>query len=259
MKFTRSALVAAALAAVIFTSSCARSAFTVNLSAAASLTDALKEINKLYERENPGSTVVTNFGGSGTLRVQIENGAPVDVFISAAEDQVDALQKKQLIIDGTRRDLLSNKVVLIVPAASSPVIAGFRDLAGPNVAKVAIGDPKSVPAGMYAQQIFDQLGIAGSLKSKLVLAGDVRQALTYVESGNVDAAVVFLTDARTSNKVKIVATAPDEVNSRVVYPVALIRGSKNTAAAGGYEDFLFSSAARQIFEKYGFTVLTRVE
>ncbi len=253
--FTKLLPLVAAILAIISITGCAAPAATVNVSAAASLTDAIKEINTLYVAANPNVTMVPNFGGSGTLQKQIENGAPVDVFISAAAAQMDALQKQKLIIDDTRRDLLINKVVLIVPADSSLGIGGFKDLVSDKVKKIAVGDPKSVPAGMYAQQIFDKFGIYDSLKSRLVLGADVRQVLTYVESGNVDAGIVFITDAKISGKVKIAANAPDDINARVVYPAAVIKACKNADAARAYESFLFGSQAKAVFEKFGFTVV----
>ncbi|MGD0855818.1 MAG: molybdate ABC transporter substrate-binding protein [Dehalococcoidia bacterium] len=252
--FTKLLPLVAAILAIISVAGCAAPAATVNVSAAASLTDALKEVNKLYVEANPNVTVIPNFGGSGTLQKQIENGAPVDIFISAAAAQMDALQKEKMIIDDTRRNLLINKVVLIVPSGNPLGIGDFKDLVSDKVAKIAIGDPKSVPAGMYAQQIFDKFGISDSLKSKLVLGSDVRQVLTYVESGNVDAGIVFITDAKISGKVKIVANAPDDINAKVVYPVAMIQASKNTLVALGYESFLFSNQAIAVFEKYGFNM-----
>lgn len=238
-------------------SGCARQTGTVNVSASATLTDAVKEINELYSQENPNVAVIANFSSAGTVQRQIENGAPVDIFISAASSFMDALQKEGLILDDTRKDLLTNKVVLVVPADSSLDITDFKDLARDNVKKVAIGDPKSVSAGMYAQQIFDRNSIADTIKQKLVLAGDVRQVLTYVESGNVDAGIVFATDAKSSSKVKIVANAPDDINARVVYPVAIIKAGKNIDAARDYESFLFSNQAKAIFEKYGFSVISK--
>ena len=227
------------------------------MSAAASLTDAISEINVLYKHGRPDVTVITNFGGSGTLQQQIENGAPVDVFISASPTQMDALQKKNLIIENTRRDLLSNKVVLVVPGDSTLGITSFQDLAGDTVKKVAIGDPGSVPAGMYAREIFIGYGIMDALKPKLVLAGNVRQVLQYVESSNVDAGVVFMTDAKMSRDAKIVADAPDDINNKVVYPVAIIDTGKDRAAAADYEEFLFGDQAGRVFEKYGFSVIKR--
>lgn len=254
-KVTCLSLLVAVLVIMAVVSGCARPAVTVNVSAAASLTDVIKEIDTLYTQQNPNVTITANFGGSGTLQKQIENGAPVDIFISAAAAQMDALQKEKLILNDTRKDLLVNKVVLIVPADSSLGITGFKDLTGDTVKKVAIGDPKSVPAGTYAQQVFDKIGITDAIKSKLVMGSDVRQVLTYVETGNVDAGVVYITDAKISGKVKIAANAPDEINAKIVYPVAVIKDSKNAGAARDYESFLFSPQAKTLFEKYGFTVV----
>jgi molybdate transport system substrate-binding protein len=233
---------------------CAGPAVTLNVSAATSLTDALKEINSLYAQDNPSVIVTTNFGGSGTLQRQIENGAPTDIFISAATTQMDALQKGKLIIDDSRQDLLTNKIVLIVPAGNPLGINDFKDLTSDKVTKIAMGDPKSVPAGMYGQRVFDKFGISDALKSKLVLGSDVRQVLTYVESGNVDAGIVYLTDTKTSAKIKVVANAPDDISAKVLYPVAIIKASKNADAARAYEKFLFSSRAILVFEKYGFNM-----
>jgi molybdate transport system substrate-binding protein len=226
----------------------------LNVSAAASLTDALKEINALYTQINPNVTIIPNFAGSGTLQKQIEQGAPADVFISAAAAQMDAIQKGQLILDHSRYNLLNNRVVLIVPNDSTLKITSFNDLVSTQVKQIAIGDPKSVPAGTYAQQAFDKLGITAQIQSKLVLGSDVRQVLTYVESGNVDAGIVYSTDAKTSDKVTVVANAPDDINVKIVYPVAVVKASKNPDAARDYENFLFSYQAEAVFEKYGFSM-----
>ena len=247
----------ALLLAAAMTFGCAAQKTEINVSAAASLTDVIKEINTIYMQKNPGVTVTANFASSGTLQKQIENGAPTDIFISAAAAQMDALQKGKLIKEETRHNLLINKVVLIVPNGNPLNISDFKDLTSEKVAKIAIGDPKSVPAGMYAQQALDKSGISDAVKSRLVLGGDVRQVLTYVESGNVDAGVVFLTDARTSAKVKVVADAPDEVNASVVYPVAVVSYSKNVNATLAYENFLLGNEARVVFEKYGFTMAAK--
>ncbi|MDD5398076.1 MAG: molybdate ABC transporter substrate-binding protein [Dehalococcoidia bacterium] len=234
---------------------CSASAVTVNVSAAASLTDVITEINALYQKENPNVTVIANYAGSGTLQQQIENGAPADVFISASPKQIDALQSKNLIVEDTRKDLLCNKVVLIVPGDSTLEIKSFNDLTGDSVKKVSIGDPDSVPAGQYARDILNQFDIMETLKPKLVLASNVRQVLQYVESSNVDAGIVFLTDAKISKSVKVVADAPDDINQKVLYPVAVINTGKDTTAALAYETFLFSDQAAAIFDKYGFTVI----
>ena len=230
---------------------------TLNISAAMSLTDALKEINSLYMQEKPNVTITPNFASAGTLQKQIENGAPADVFFSAAAAQMDALQKQGLILDDTRKNILTNTLVLVVPSDSTLGITSFKDLAGDKVKQIAIGDPKSVPCGTYAQQTFDEFGITDQLQSKLILGSDVRQILTYVESGNVDAGIVWTTEAKTSTKVKVVAIAPDDINAKVVYPVAVIKASKNPDAAKDYENFLFSQQAKEIFEKYGFIVVSK--
>lgn len=233
----------------------AKGPVTLNVSAGASLTDALKEVNTHYAQGKPNLTITPNFASSGTLQTQIQNGAPADVFISGAAAQMDALQKQQLILDDTRKYLLKNKIVLVVPIDSTLDITGFKDLAGDKVKKIAIGDPKSVPAGAYGQQAFDELGITARVQPKYVLGADARQVLTYVESGNVDAGIVFSTDAKTSSKVKVVASAPDNINARVVYPVAVIKASKNPDTAKDYVSFLFSTQAKGVFEKYGFSVV----
>ncbi len=229
----------------------------LTVSAAASLSDVLKEIDKLYTQNETNVIITTNFASSGTLQTQIENGAPVDIFISAAPTQMDNLQKKDLLLNDTRINLLNNKVVVVVPADSTLDISSFRDLAWDKVKKIAVGDPKSVPAGTYTQETFDHLGITAKIVPKEVLVGDVRQVLTYVESNNVDAGIVYSTDAQTSTRVKIVARAPEEINAKIVYPAAVVKASKNPNAAITYLDFLSSPQAKAVFEKYGFTVITK--
>ena len=252
-KITPLLLTAASL--LIFTGCAAKEPVTLNVSAAASLTDAIKEINILFTKQNPDVAITPNFASSGTLQTQIQNGAPVDVFISAAATQMDNLQKGSLILDNTRHNLLHNKIVLIVPDDSIIDLSSFNNLASDKVTKIAIGDPKSVPAGTYARQVFDELGIASQIQSKLVFCADVRQVLSYVESGNVEAGIVYATDAKTSGKVKVVASAPDDINAKVVYPVAIIKASQVAGAAQKYVDFLFSKQAQVIFEKYGFSTV----
>jgi molybdate transport system substrate-binding protein len=232
-------------------------AVTLNVSAAASMTDALKEVNTQYNHENPNVTISANFASSGTLQKQIEQGAPADVFISAAAKQMDALEKANLIIAGTRQNLLINKLVLIVPNDSTLGLTDFKDLAAARVTKIAIGDPKSVPAGDYAQQAFDFLGITDVVTPKYVIGTDVRAVLAYVESGNVDVGMVYSTDALISTKVKVVANAPDEINAKIVYPAAVVAGTRVSAEAEKYLKYLSGSGAKAIFEKFGFTVVSK--
>jgi len=229
----------------------------LNVSAAASLTDAIKAIDDLYMQKNKTVTVVANFAASGTLQQQIEQGAPADVFISAAAKQMNVLQEGGLIINDTRRDLLNNKIVLVVPSNSTLNITDFMDLLNDDVKQVAMGDPEFVPAGTYGKQALDLLGITEKLQPKLILGSDVRQVLAYVESGNVDAGIVYSTDAAITDGVKIVADAPDEVNSKIVYPVAIIKSSNKVEAAEAYISFLFSNEAKAIFEKYGFSPVNK--
>jgi len=223
----------------------------LNISAAASLKDAMNEIKQLYETENKGSTLTINYGSSGTLQQQIEQGAEVDLFISAAAKQMDALATKDLIVKDTRKDLLQNDVVLIVPKNSSK-ITSFNDLTTDKNTKLALGEPKAVPAGQYAEEVFTKLGILDKVKSKAVYGKDVKEVLTWVETENADAGVVYATDAKVSDKVKVVATAPSDSHSPVIYPAAIIKASKQVDAAKDFMKFLNSSKAKAIFEKYGF-------
>lgn len=228
----------------------------LTVSAAISLKDALDDAKQTYTSANPNVAIVANYGASGSLQLQIEQGAPVDVFLSAAPKQMDALETKGLLLEGTRRDLLRNEVVLIVPKDSTLGISSFQDLTHANVKQVALGEPVTVPAGQYAKEVLTSLGIYDAVNSKAILAKDVRQVLTYVETGNVDAGIVYATDAMSSTKVKVVATAPAKSHAPVIYPVAVIKASKNPAAARAFLDFLASPQGRAVFQKYGFTSAT---
>jgi molybdate transport system substrate-binding protein len=224
----------------------------LTVSAAVSLKDVLDEIAQLYRVQKPSVVLRFNLGGSGTLQRQIEQGAPVDVFISASPTEMDSLESKSLLVPGTRKDLARNRIVLIVPNDKTG-IAGFQDLAKPEVKLIALGEPQTVPAGKYAQEVLTHLGLYDRLKPKYVLGRDVRQVLTYVATGNTDAGIVYATDAQTSKKVKVVATAPEDSHSPVIYPVAIIKGAKNSGGARDFENFLLGSQARAVFQKYGFT------
>ncbi|HTR46683.1 MAG TPA: molybdate ABC transporter substrate-binding protein [Verrucomicrobiae bacterium] len=226
----------------------------ITVSAAISTKNALDEIDQLYTSEHPDVSIATNYGASGTLQIQIEQGAPVDVFVSAAPKQMDALDTKGLLLEGTRRDLLKNEVVLVVPKDATASISSFRDLARADVKQVALGEPTTVPAGQYAKEVLTNLGIYDAVNAKAVLAKDVRQVLTYVETGNVDAGVVYSTDALSSAKVKVVATAPAGSHAPVVYPAAIIKGSTNPSAAKQYLAYLSGPKAAAVFQKYGFSL-----
>lgn len=234
--------------------SSAASNISLTIAAAASLTDVTKDIAAQYKKVQPNVTLTFTYGSSGALQTQIEQGAPVDIFMSAATKQMDALVKKNLIDTSTRKNLLENKVVLITPKNSTLGIKSFNDLASSKVKKIAVGDPKSVPAGQYANQVFSSLKIADKIKSKLNLGTDVRQVLTWVESGNVDCGVVYSTDAKTSSKITVVCDAPAGSCDKVVYPVAVVKSSKQAAAAADFLKFLQTPEVSTLFEKYGFAV-----
>ncbi|HEY9851542.1 MAG TPA: molybdate ABC transporter substrate-binding protein [Leptolyngbyaceae cyanobacterium] len=227
---------------------------TLLIAAAASLQDALKELDPIFEKANQGITVNYNFAASGPLQQQIEQGAPVDVFISAATKQMDVLQKKNLIVTNTRRNLLTNSLVLVVPSNSTLGLNSFQQLTNPNVKKISMGEPRSVPAGQYAQELFKNLGILEQVKPKLVYGNSVRNVLGTVESGNADAGIVYSTDAKVSARVKQVATAASNQHSPIVYPMAVISASRHQQAAGTYAQFLTSPQAQAIFKKYGFGI-----
>jgi len=222
------------------------------ISAAASLTDAMSDIKTLYEKQNNNVKITYNFGSSGALQQQIEQGAPADVFISAATKQMKALQDKNLIIEASSKNLLKNRLVLVGPKDSAK-IKDFTNLTDAKM--VALGEPESVPAGKYAQETLKKLGLWDGLKDKVVYAKDVRQVLAYVESGNVDAGMVYLTDAKISDKVKVLSIAEENTHTPIVYPAAVIKSSKNPAAAQNFLDFLSSDAAQDVFTKYGFALV----
>jgi len=224
---------------------------TVTVSAAISLKDALDQIGPVYEREHRGVKIVFNYGGSGTLQRQIEQGAPVDVFFSASEKQMNALEAEGLLLAGTRGNVLENSLVLIAPAGETG-IRDFADLEMRSVQAIALGEPSTVPAGLYARQTLEHLGLFGRVQKKIVYAKDVRAVLTYVETGNADAGFVYLTDAETSSKVRIVARAPENSHDPIVYPAAVVKGSRNPEAARAFLAFLEGEEARAVFAKYGF-------
>lgn len=236
----------------VLTLSASAQSATLLVAAAASLQNALEEIDPLFESANPGVTANYNFAASGPLQQQIEQGAPVDVFISAATKQMDALQSQDLLLADTRRNILTNALVLVVPSSSTLGLTSFQQLTDSRVNKVSVGEPRSVPAGQYTEEMFKNLGILEQLKPKFVYGNSVRNVLGTVESGNADAGVVYKTDAMISDRVKQVATAPSNLHSPIVYPIAVIKASRNANAAKAYAQFVSSNQAQEIFKKYGF-------
>lgn len=228
------------------------SSINLTVSAAASLKDVMGEIKPIYEQQKTNVSLTLNLASSGSLRQQIEQGAPVDLFISASASHINMLEEKGLIIDENRRDLLKNQMVLIVPQENTASVNTFEDLTKDAISKISIGEPKSVPAGKYAKEVLTSLGIYEAVESKIVFAKNVRQIVNYVATGNVDAGIVYQTDTNTSDAVKIVANAPEKSHTPVVYPIVIIKDSKNIEAAQKLEEFLFTPEAKAVFEKYGF-------
>ncbi|MGD1910207.1 MAG: molybdate ABC transporter substrate-binding protein [Rivularia sp. (in: cyanobacteria)] len=227
----------------------------LTVSSAASMQDAMKEVADFYQKKHPNTKIIYNFASSGTLTQQIKQGAPVDIFISANEKFMNELDKKNLLLPKSRKDLLKNDIVLIIPKKGSVAnISNFQKLTSTNIKRFSIGEPESVPAGGYARQVLTSLKIYSRLKTKTVFAKDVRQVLTYVELGNVDAGIVYATDAKISNQVKVVASAPENTHKPIVYPVAAIQRTQNPETAKEFIQFLDSDSAKDTFTKYGFQI-----
>ncbi len=226
----------------------------INVSAAASLKDAIGEIQKNYQTKNPNVKLVCNLGASGALQKQIEQGAPVDIFISAAPKQMNELEAKNLMNKATRKNLVENKLVVVVPKDSKLNITKYEDLTQDAVQKLALGETATVPAGQYAQQVLQKLGLWDKLKDKVVFAKDVRTVLAYTETGNVEAGIVYKTDAISSDKVKVAAVAPEGSHQPIVYPLAIATGSKQQQAAEAFVAYLFSAESKAVFEKNGFVM-----
>lgn len=221
------------------------------VSAAASLTNAFGEAGKQFEAANPGVKVVFNFGASGALMQQIDKGAPVDVFASADQKTMDQAKEKNLIVAESRKDFVSNGLVLIVPKDSKLVIKGVKDLADPKIARIATGNPETVPAGRYAQEVLTKAGLWDSLKPKYIFAETVRQALDYIGRGEVDAGFVFATDAASvKDKVQVAAVA--EGHQPIRYPVAAVAGTKRKELSQKFIDFLLGSEGQAVLSRYGF-------
>lgn len=227
----------------------------LTISAAASLEDAFNELKPVFEEEYPNIKLFFNFGGSGALQKQIIQGAPVDLFFSAAEDKFDELVEQSLIDKNQGKDMLKNSLVLIIPKGSKDSVKGVEDLVRLNDKKIALGTPEAVPAGNYGKQALEYFNIWDEIQSNIVFAKDVRQVLTYVETGNVGAGLVYKTDALTTNKVIVVSEAPETSHDPIVYPVGIIKSTKHMKESELFFQFLQKDAVKDIFEKYGFNVL----
>lgn len=223
----------------------------VTVSAAASLTDAFKEISKNYEAKYPDGKVLLNFGASGSLLQQIDKGAPVDVFASADQETMDQAQQKGLIQYGTRVDFVKNNLVVITPADSKLKLGKLADLKQDQVKRIALGNPASVPVGRYSKAAMEKHLVWDSVQNKIIHTQNVRQSLDYVARGEVDAGFVYGTDAKVmSNKVKVSFIVPLDV--AITYPIAQINQSKNSVEAKRFIAYVLSKDGQKVLAKYGF-------
>ncbi|WP_027358817.1 molybdate ABC transporter substrate-binding protein [Desulforegula conservatrix] len=226
----------------------------ISVSAAISLKNAFEEIGRIYEQINNGEKIIFNFGASGDLKKQIEGGAPVDVFAPASQKDMNDLSEKGLIIKDSRINFASNSIVLVKPSGSVGKISSFDDLAKPEIKKICIGNPATVPAGKYAKEVLTHFDLWKKLETKTVLSENVRQALDYVVRNEVDAGIVYETDAMSVPKGVIVAVkAPADSHSPVIYPAALVAASQNQGASKKFLDILVTEKAVEILKKHGFS------
>lgn len=224
----------------------------LNISAATSLKEALGEVKTEFQKVKPNVTLTFNFGASGSLQQQIEQGAPCDIFISAGQSQMKALDEKSLLLENTKKDLVKNDLVLVGPKDTT--ITGLSDLNTDKIKNIAVGEPKSVPAGKYADEVFQSLGIKDAISSKLVFAKDVKEVLAWSTSGNADVGFAYKSDALSRDNAKIIETVPGDKHSPIKYPIGILKASKNADISKEFEDFLFSDTCKNIFEKYGYGI-----
>lgn len=224
----------------------------LTVSAAVSLTDALDELKTAYENDHPDIALVLNYGSSGALQQQIEQGAPVDVFLSASAKNMDELVEQDLVAVDERKDLLSNRLVVVKPRGSAIHLNSIDDLLDADIQKLAVGIPESVPAGAYAKEALTEAGLWDMLQPKTVQGKDVRQVLQYVEAGNADAGIVYRTDALRSDRIDIAFEVEQDMYSTILYPLGIVRETGHPDEALEWYRYLQSEEALAVFEKYGF-------
>jgi len=253
-KTKRYAAVMLVAAMSLAVAACTEKKVELTISAAASLTDALNEIQTVYEKNHGNIKLLYNFGASGALQQQIEQGAPVDLFLSAATKNMKALVDGRWIDEDKQTNLLSNELVVVVPADRQADLPDEYALAAAEIKKVAIGIPESVPAGNYAMEALTNANLWDKLQPKLVQAKDVRQVLQYVETGNADAGFVYKTDALSSRKVKIAFVVDADSYAPVEYLIGIVKATKHEEEAEEFYRYLQTQEALDIFKKYGFSV-----
>ena len=225
----------------------------ITVSAAISLKNAFEETGKTFMQKHPGTKVIFNFGASGDLARQIEAGAPVDVFASAAQKDMDDIGNKDLIAPNSRKDFAKSGVVLVQPTNSIIPLQNLADLQKKEIRKIVIGNPKTVPAGRYAEQALRHHNLWDTVKDRLIFAENVRQALDYVARNEVDAGLVYSTDAMARSKeVKVVMKLPEGSHPPVIYPIGVIKGTKEESLSKAFVDFVISAQGQRILDHYGF-------
>ena len=223
----------------------------IKVFAAISLCESLREIADHYEKA-VGDKIIFSLGASSLLARQIEAGATPDIFVSADEAKMDSLQSQGLILKDSRRDLLRNSLVVVVTPGKEHLVKGPADLAHPSVKRIALADPRAVPAGIYGKQYLVKQGLWDRVEKKIVTTLDVRAALAAVVAGNADAAIVYRTDAATTRRVPVAFVVPAKEAPSIIYPVALVAGSKSPQAAGRFLNFLLGAEAQAVFRKHDF-------
>ncbi|MFC4077602.1 molybdate ABC transporter substrate-binding protein [Salinithrix halophila] len=224
----------------------------IHLLAASSLTDAVKELEKRYETTHPHVDILPSFASSGKLKQQIRQGAPADVFLSAGEREMDELEQSGKLLPGARSDILTNELVLVVPRNGGEKVQSWTDLTPERIGKLAVGQPETVPAGQYAKAALEKDGRWGKLLSRIVFASNVRQVLAFTASGNVDAGLVYRTDAKGEERVKAVSKAPRGSHPPIRYPGAVLKGSDNVKQASSFYRWLKGDEAVAVWRKHGF-------
>lgn len=224
----------------------------ITVAAAISLKDAFLSMAQTYQ-ERTGDKVNFSFGASGELLRQIEAGAPIDAFASAGQREMDDLQSKGMVEVATRADFARNSLVMVAPAGSTLGLNAVSDLARPAVKRISIGNPKTVPAGMYAQQMLAHMQLWQKLQPRLIFAENVRQVLEYVERGEVNAGIVYSTDVSIAHgEVQVAARAPEGTYGPILYPIATIKGSPHPGAAKEFVRFVLAPDGRRVLQEFGF-------
>jgi len=226
---------------------------TVTISAAASLTDALNDVTVAYTALHPQVDFDINYGASGTLQKQISQGAVADVFIFASKKDMDAVEEQGLVVAGTRLNLLADELVVAIPRDGGRTVAALADLPAGKFETLALGEPNAVPAGKYAQQALMTAGVGDAVYEKVVTCKDVKEVLTYVETGDVDAGIVYKTDALVSDRVTVAFTIASGTHDPILYPAAILTAGESQEAAQALMEYLSGDEAMDIFESYRFS------